>query len=82
MADMPKSDGGSLGDLVAAADDSVKGTLVGGKGLRDFLATIDTLTPQETNLLVEQAIKLLEGFYVHLPLKRFSGQLLERLGGS
>ena len=70
MADMPKSDGGSLGDLVAAADDSVKGTLVGGKGLRDFLATIDTLTPAETNLLVEQAIKLLEGFYVHLPLKR------------
>jgi C-terminal processing protease CtpA/Prc len=70
MADMPKSDGGSLGDFVAAADDSVKGTLVGGKGLRDFLATIDTLTPEETSLLVEQAIKLLEGFYVHLPLKR------------
>jgi C-terminal processing protease CtpA/Prc len=70
MADMPKSDGGSLGDFAAAAEDSVRDTLVGGKGLRDFLATIDTLTPEETSLLVEQAIKLLEGFYVHLPLKR------------
>lgn len=70
MANVPKSDGGSLSDFVAAADDSVKGTLVDGKGLRDFLATIDALTAEETNLIVEQAIKLLEGFYVHLPLKR------------
>src|SRR5690349_4465476 len=70
MASMPVSDGGSLHDFVAAADDSVKGTLVGGVGLRDFLANIDALTPGETNLVVEQAIKLLEGFYVHLPLKR------------
>ena len=70
MASVPTSDGGSLHDFVAAADDSIKATLTGGKGLRDFLATIDKLAPEELNLLVEQAIKLLEGFYVHLPLKR------------
>jgi C-terminal processing protease CtpA/Prc len=70
MANMPMSDGGSLQDFVAAADDTVKGTLTGGRGLRDFLQTIDKLQPLEINLLVEQAIKLLEGFYVHLPLKR------------
>ena len=71
MADTPKSDGGSLDDFVAAAaDESVRGALVGGRGLRDFLADIDKLTRPEWTLLVEQAIKLLEGFYVHLPLKR------------
>ena len=70
MANQPTSDGGSLQDLIAAADDSVKGALAGGRGLREFLATIDKLTPAEVNLIVEQAIKLLEGFYVHLPLKR------------
>jgi Peptidase family S41 len=70
MTSMPVSDGGSLNDFVAAADDSVKGALVGGVGLRDFLANIDALSPDETSLVVEQAIKLLEGFYVHLPLKR------------
>jgi len=70
MADTPMSDGGSLNDFVAAADESVKGSLASGQGLRDFLATIVALTPAETVLIVEQAIKLLEGFYVHLPLKR------------
>jgi hypothetical protein len=70
MAKQPTSDGGSLQDFIAAADESVKKDFAGGKGLRDFLATIDKLTPQEKSLMVEQAIKLLEGFYVHLPLKR------------
>ena len=71
MADDPKyNGGGSLQDLVAAADDSVKAELSGGRGLRDFLASIDKLTPEERSLIVEQAIKLLEGFYVHLPMKR------------
>jgi C-terminal processing protease CtpA/Prc len=64
------SEGGSLGDLVAAAEESVKGSLAGGKGLREFLQTIDRLEPAEMALLVENAIGLLEGFYVHLPLKR------------
>lgn len=66
----PTSDGGGLQDLIAAADDSVKGALIGGKGLGDFLASIDKLDQNELNLVVEQAIKLLDGFYVHLPLKR------------
>ena len=71
MADDPKyNGGGSLQDLVAAADDSVKAELSGWRGLRDFLASIDKLTPEERSLIVEQAIKLLEGFYVHLPMKR------------
>jgi hypothetical protein len=62
MAKQPTSDGGSLQDFIAAADESVKKDFAGGKGLRDFLATIDKLTPQEKSLMVEQAIKLLEGF--------------------
>jgi C-terminal processing protease CtpA/Prc len=70
MAQQPRSDGGSLQDLIGAADDSVKAALSGGSGLRDFLAGIDTLDEAERKLIVEQAIKLLEGFYVHLPLKR------------
>jgi len=70
MAQQPGSDGGSLQDLIAAADDSVKVALSGGKGLRDFLASVDRLTPDELSLIVDQAIKLLEGFYAHLPLKR------------
>ena len=68
MADDPKyNGGGSLQDLVAAADESVRAELAGGRSLRDFLATIDELEDDEMRLLVEQAIKLLEGFYVHLP---------------
>jgi C-terminal processing protease CtpA/Prc len=70
MAKQPTSDGGSLQDFIAAADQSVKEDFAGGKGLHDFLATIDKLTLEEKKLIVEQAIKLLEGFYVHLPLKR------------
>ena len=48
----------------------MKAALTGGLGLRDFLASIDKLTPEELKLMVEQAIGLLKGFYVHLPLKR------------
>jgi C-terminal processing protease CtpA/Prc len=70
MPNIPTSDGGSLQDFAAAADDSVQAALAGGKGLQEFLATIDKLNAKELNLIVEQAIKLLEGFYVHLPLKR------------
>lgn len=60
----------SVQDLVAAAEDSVRAALSSGQGLGDFLATIDKLEPQELNEIVSEAIKLLEGFYVHLPLKR------------
>lgn len=70
MDTQPSFDGGNLQDLIAASDDSVKDSLVGGRGLRDFLGSIDRLTPAEMSVLVDQAIKLLEGFYAHLPLKR------------
>lgn len=60
----------SLENLVTAADDSVKATLNGGRGLREFLESVDTLTAAERDLIASQAIKLLEGFYVHLPMKR------------
>lgn len=70
MVNKPTYDGGSLQNLVTAADDSVKAVLNGGRGLGDFLTTIDKLEDSELRLVVDQAIKLLEGFYVHLPMKR------------
>ena len=42
----------------------------GSTPLEDFLKTAGSLTPQERLTIVNQAILLLEGFYVHLPLKR------------
>jgi len=38
--------------------------------LDQFFDTIKQLTPKQRALIVDQAILLLEGFYVHLPLKR------------
>ncbi|MCA1367204.1 hypothetical protein I6F15_07305 [Bradyrhizobium sp. BRP14] len=70
MNEAPKYDGGSLQDLIDAASDSVKMTLSNGRGLRDFLAAIDRLEDSDRELIVDQAIKLLEEFYVHLPMKR------------
>jgi len=49
-----------------AADASVEGA----GPLETFLATAGSLTPDERLTLVNQAILLLEGFYVHLPLKK------------
>jgi C-terminal processing protease CtpA/Prc len=59
-----------LQEQVAASPDSVKGALATAHGLRDFLQGIDKLEPDELELIVEQAIALLEGYYVHLPFKR------------
>lgn len=42
----------------------------GSTALETFLGTAGSLTPAERLLIVNQAILLLEGFYVHLPLKR------------
>ncbi|KAB1068575.1 S41 family peptidase [Methylobacterium planeticum] len=71
MSREPKyDDGGRLQDLVAAADDSVKAALSAGKGISEFLSTIDKLSEDEMEVIVDQAIKLLESFYVHLPMKR------------
>lgn len=44
--------------------------LQGASPLEDFLASAGTMTADEKLILVNQAILLLEGFYVHLPLKR------------
>jgi len=38
--------------------------------LDEFFNTIKELTPKQRGVIVDQAILLLEGFYVHLPLKR------------
>ncbi len=42
------------------------------RSLKEFLADAKSqqLSPAQRDLIVDQAIKLLEGFYVHLPLKR------------
>lgn len=42
----------------------------GASTLENFLKTAGSLTPAERLTIVNQAIQLLEGFYVHLPLKR------------
>jgi C-terminal processing protease CtpA/Prc len=62
--------GGSLAALHAAADPAVKAALETARGLREFLATVTALSNEERASIVEQALILLEGFYVHLPLKR------------
>jgi C-terminal processing protease CtpA/Prc len=47
-----------------------QGAAVGQSGLETFLAGAGSLTPDERLAIVNQAILLLEGYYVHLPLKR------------
>lgn len=59
-----------LSDLIETTDDSVRGALVGARGLHEFLGAIDELDHDARVEIVEQAICLLEGFYAHLPLKR------------
>lgn len=51
-------------------DAAVRPILAASATLSDFLARVSVLTNEERLLLVEQAIVLLDGFYVHLPLKR------------
>ena len=46
------------------------GGVQGTSSLETFLSTAGALTPEERLAIVNQAILLLEGFYVHLPLKR------------
>ncbi len=60
--------GSSASSAIATeiADENLPAT----QSLKDFLATAGKLTPEERKLIVEQAIVMLEHFYVHLPLKR------------
>lgn len=46
------------------------GVADGSSNLETFLKTAGSLTAAERLTLVNQAVQLLEGFYVHLPLKR------------
>jgi DNA/RNA endonuclease G (NUC1)/C-terminal processing protease CtpA/Prc len=69
-ASWPTTGSHTLDAIAAHADDSVRGVLQGGRGLRHYLAGIDTLTDDERRSIVDQAIVLLEGYYAHLQLKK------------
>jgi C-terminal processing protease CtpA/Prc len=58
------------GDELLAALSSKLGTAPGATPLEEFLRRAQSLDRNEKLLIVRQAIALLEGFYVHLPLKR------------
>jgi C-terminal processing protease CtpA/Prc len=55
---------------VRAADKAVRHLLKETKPLHEFLAGAQVLDDEERLQIVDQAIMLLEDFYVHLPLKR------------
>lgn len=61
---------GGVGLSGAAAGVAAAGAAGGSTALETFLKTAGALTPAERLTIVNQAILLLEGFYVHLPLKR------------
>jgi hypothetical protein len=54
----------------SAAAEAVREHIGATLTLRDFRATAGELTAEERELIVEQAIVMLEQVYVHLPLKR------------
>src|SRR5258705_12114416 len=58
--------------FVAKSHDSVKSVFKAARPLREFLAKAaeKKLSEESRALLVDQAMLMLEGFYVHLPLKR------------
>lgn len=55
---------------IRAAHEAVRSMLADSRALAAFREQTVALTPEERLLLVEQAIVLLENFYVHLPFKR------------
>jgi hypothetical protein len=58
------------GAFVQNADPAVRDILSASNPLSSFLAEAGGLSPDERELIVDQAIVLMEGFYVHLPLKK------------
>jgi C-terminal processing protease CtpA/Prc/subtilisin family serine protease len=63
-------EGAEISMHVAAAPPGEQPPVTGDKSLRQFRASIEgTLTQQDRMLIVEQAIQLLDNFYVHRPLK-------------
>src|SRR5258708_14032530 len=58
------------GAYVQNCDPAVREILSASSPLNSFLVGVEGLTPDERALIVDQAIVLMEGFYVHLPLKK------------
>lgn len=58
------------GAFVQNADPAVRDILGASSPLNSFLAGAEGLAPDERALIVDQAIVLMEAFYVHLPLKK------------
>src|SRR2546426_7604976 len=56
--------------FIKASHKTVRPLLKKAQPLRRFLARTRLFTPKQRRQIVDQAIMLLEGFYVHLPLKR------------
>ena len=56
--------------FVAGIDDAVKPQLKNAVPLGQFLAKVKPLSLAERRTIVDQAVILLENFYVHLPMKR------------
>ena len=56
--------------FIASADPAVRPLLARSSALGDFLDSVEELGQSERAILVDQAIVLIESFYVHLPLKR------------
>jgi hypothetical protein len=56
--------------FVQDADPAVRDLLTASSPLNSFLAGAKGLTADERALIVDQAIVLMDGFYVHLPLKK------------
>jgi C-terminal processing protease CtpA/Prc len=54
----------------ASSDDAVKHVLSTARGLTEFLQNVEKLQDKDLELIVDQAIAMLEGYYVHLPFKR------------
>jgi hypothetical protein len=70
LPDLERSPLPESAGYVTRADMAVRSILGASSPLNQFLAQAGTLSSDQRRLFVEQAIVLLEGFYVHLPLKR------------
>jgi hypothetical protein len=57
--------------MTAAAERTAVNTLLGTRiKIADFRSTVTPLTTEQRELMIDQAIKMLEQVYAHLPLKR------------
>jgi peptidase S41-like protein len=57
--------------MTARAERSAVNALLGTRiKIAEFRSTVTPLTPQERDLMIDQAVRMLEQVYAHLPLKR------------